>query len=285
MRRTIMPEQNEATKETEYVLGTGLDELDRLAFPRRLWSAAAHAAWRRARIRIGQRVLDAGCGPGFASFDLAQIVTPRGAVVGVDESASFVAHLHEQAHAGRLPQLSAKIGDVQSLSEALADEAPFDIAYLRWVLCFVPDPAKVIHGIAAALKPGGRVVIHDYFHYESMTSAPKSTAHERAIAATMESWRARGGDTDVGGALPRLLATAGLRVDIVDCHARVARSSDTMFEWPKLWWSIYAPKLVDMGYLAAEDCEALLAHFRDLEASETSFIQCPTVYEFIATKV
>ncbi|MFY9341712.1 MAG: methyltransferase domain-containing protein, partial [Planctomycetota bacterium] len=74
-------------REREYVLGTGADELSRLGLQHRLWSDAAHQAWQRACIRPGQRVLDVGCGPGYAAFDLAQIVTAVGAVVGVDESA------------------------------------------------------------------------------------------------------------------------------------------------------------------------------------------------------
>ncbi len=34
----------------------------------------------------GQRILDAGCGPGFYVAELAEIVGERGGVVGIDES-------------------------------------------------------------------------------------------------------------------------------------------------------------------------------------------------------
>src|SRR5262245_45754063 len=120
--------------EREYVLGTGSDELVRLALQHRLWSDAAHQAWQRAEIRPGQRVLDVGSGPGYAAFDLAQIVTAAGGVLAVDESAGFVEHANAQAKVRGLPQLRAKVGDVQQLAGALAGEAPFDLAYARWVL-------------------------------------------------------------------------------------------------------------------------------------------------------
>ena len=55
------------TQQTPYVLGTGDDELQRLSLQHRLWADAAHAAFRRAGITIAQRVLDVGCGPGFAA--------------------------------------------------------------------------------------------------------------------------------------------------------------------------------------------------------------------------
>jgi SAM-dependent methyltransferase len=272
------------TQKKEYVLGTGADEIERLALQHRLWSDAAHGAWRAARIRIGERVLDVGCGPGFASFDLAQLVTRRGAVVGVDESATFIEHLNDQAEARRLPQLSGLVGDVHDVAALVRDQAPFDLAYARWVLCFVPDPAAVIHGVADRLRPGGRFVIHDYFHYQSLTIAPKQAFHDRAVEATMESWAGRGGDTDVGGSIPKWLRESGFELVHLTAHARVARPSDTMFHWPEIWWNTYAPKLAAMGFLAQAECDALLNHLREIESSDEHFIQCPTVYEFIAEK-
>lgn len=274
--------------DAEYVLGTGDDELQRLALQNRLWSDTAVAAWRRAGLRAGDRVLDVGCGPGHASCDLAQLVMSRGRVVGIDESAGFVAHTETMAARRGLPWLSARCGDVQQLAElfahgALCDEAPFDFAYARWVLCFVPDPESVVRGIAAALRPGGRLVVHDYFNYASMTMAPKRDSHDRAVAATVRSWRAHGGDPDVAGRLPALFAAHGLRLDEVRTHVRVARGGDTMFAWPDTWWRTYAPKLVAMGELAQADCDQLIADLEAIQGGE-GFVQCPPVYELIATR-
>ena len=57
-----MSTEPDPTPEKEYVLGTGQDELDRLALQHRLWSDAAHAAWRWAGLRLGARALDLGAG-------------------------------------------------------------------------------------------------------------------------------------------------------------------------------------------------------------------------------
>src|SRR5688572_27926373 len=116
-------------QQTPYVLGTGDDELQRLGLQHRLWSDALQLACRRAQLRLGERVLDVGAGPGFASFDLAQMVSDRGAVVAVDESQAFVEHLTQQAAARGLAQLRGRRGDVQQLGALLAAEAPFDLAY------------------------------------------------------------------------------------------------------------------------------------------------------------
>lgn len=267
----------------EYVLGTGNDELARLAQQHRLWSNTAHEAWLDARLLPGHRVLDVGCGPGHAAFDLATLVTARGEVVGVDESPAFVAHVDEQAERRFLPQLRAVVGDVQRLGDCLGG-ATFDLAYARWVLCFVRDPEAVVRGVGAALKPGGRLVIHDYFDYGSMTMAPRRRSHDLAVAATMQSWRQNGGDPDVMGRVPRLLAAHGFTADRLRQHQRIARGRDAMFAWPDTWWRTFAPKLVAMQLLTAADCAQLFADLDEIRHSETDWVQCPVVYEVIATK-
>jgi ubiquinone/menaquinone biosynthesis C-methylase UbiE len=269
----------------EYVLGTGQDEVARLALQHRLWSDAAHALWRRAQIRLGQRVLDVGCGPGFAALDMAQMVGVGGAVVGVDESSGYVDHTNDQARTRMLPHCRALVGDVQRLGAVLTGEAPFDLAYARWVLCFVPDPEGVVAGVAGALSRGGRFCVQDYFNYRSMTMAPRRESHDKAVAATIKSWEARGGDTDIMGKLPRLLKKHGLRVTHLDVQMRIARPGDTMFHWPDVWWRIYAPKLVQMGYLTQADQDELLRDLDEISASETDFLVCPPVYEIVAEKV
>ncbi|HEX5052931.1 MAG TPA: methyltransferase domain-containing protein [Planctomycetota bacterium] len=268
----------------EYVLGTGDDELARLALQHRLWSDAALAAWKRAGIAPGQRVLDVGCGPGYACFDLAPLVTSTGAVLGIDESANFVAHAREQAKARGLPQVAAVQGDVQDFAGPQVGEQPFDLAYARWVLCFVREPAAVVRNVAHRLRPGGHFVVHDYFNYGSMTLAPRRRSHDLAVAATMSAWRDNGGDPDVVGRLPGMLAEHGLRLVHLDVHQRIARGSDSMFAWPDTWWRTFAPKLVAMGRLAQTDCDELLADLTAVRHSDTAFVQCPPVYELIAQK-
>lgn len=268
----------------EYVLGTGADEVARLALQHRLWSDAAHASWRRAQIRLGQRILDVGCGPGFAALDMAQMVGAGGAVIGVDESEGYIAHLNEQSRSRALPHCHGEVGDVQRLTDALKGEAAFDLAYARWVLCFVRDPEAVVAGVANSLRSGGRLCVHDYFNYGMMTMAPRRESHDKAVAATIASWHARGGDTDIMGRLPRLLKKHSMHVTHLDVHLRVARPGDTMFHWPDVWWRIYAPKLVQMGYLAQADQEQLFRDLDEVAKSETDFVLCPPVFEIIAEK-
>jgi ubiquinone/menaquinone biosynthesis C-methylase UbiE len=276
------------TTRREYVLGTGADELERLGIQHRLWSDAAHEAWKMAGIAPGQRVLDIGCGPGYACFDLAMMVGHTGEVVGIDESAGFVGYLGEQAERRGLPWLRGVTGDVQAMGTlpevAAGGGKGFDLAYARWVLCFVKDPSAVIEGATRLVRPGGAMVIHDYFNYESMTMAPRSAAWAEAVSATAKSWRERGGDPDVMGRVPGMLVERGWRIESLRVHQRIARGHEAMFTWPDTWWRTYTPKLVQMGLVSQATCDRLMADLDAVRRDPGRFVVCPPVFEVIARR-
>src|SRR5881275_2744379 len=74
----------------DYVLGTDDHELARLGLQHRVWRSRALDAWRRAGFNAGQTLLDVGCGPGYATLDLAEIAGAEGRVVALERSARFL---------------------------------------------------------------------------------------------------------------------------------------------------------------------------------------------------
>ncbi len=92
----------------------------------------------------GERILDLGCGDGT----LTERLQALGAEVhGVDSSA-------EQIAAARMRGLSAEVMDGHALPFQHEFDAVFSNAALHWML----DPARMLEGVARALKPGGRFV-------------------------------------------------------------------------------------------------------------------------------
>lgn len=271
----------------EYVLGTDTDESVRLGLQHRLWSAATHQLWERAGVQPGMHILDLGCGPGHATIDLAQIAGPTGRVVGIDESATFLKQLNDQVQARRYRSVERVLGDVQDLEEAFPGEsAVFDVAYARWVFCFLQRPDDVIRGLARLVKPGGRVAVQDYFNYErSMTLAPRREAFTRVINAVAASWRARGGDTDIMGKLPGMFVKHGFRIDHLDVVQRIARPGTTMWHWPNAFWRTFVPRLAENGFITAEDRKAFDEAWDQASRDPASFIQLPPVYELVVTRI
>ena len=265
----------------EYVLTTSDAELERLGFQHRVWSASAMALWERAGVRPGCSVLDVGCGPGYAAFDLAQLVGREGRVVGVDQSERFIESLRAERQTRGLPQIEARVGDVQDFE---IEASAFDQAWIRWVLCFVPDPAAVVTRVHRALKPGGMFAIHDYFSYETVALGPKAEAFDHVIAAVAKSFRAGGGDPDVGGRLPGLLERAGFEVLELNPIVRIARPGSLLWQWPVTFFRLFLTVLEVGRYITADEAQA----FRDVTAQRErdgeGFLMTPPVVEILARK-
>lgn len=116
---------------------------------RRLVRAALGAA-------PGERILDAGCGPGFYCAELLDEVGPPGAVVGVDGSPPML-ELAARRCAGH-DNVEFHEADVVSLP---VEEASFDGAICVQVLEYLADPAAALAELWRALRPGGRAVLWD----------------------------------------------------------------------------------------------------------------------------
>ena len=106
--------------------------------------------------RPSERVLDAGCGPGFYCVEIADEVGPDGSVLGVDGSAAMLA-LAERRCAGR-PNIELREGDVLALP---VDDASVDAAICVQVLEYVPDATAALVEMRRCLRPGGRVLVWD----------------------------------------------------------------------------------------------------------------------------
>src|SRR4051812_43891894 len=150
------------TPDRDYVLGTHDDEIVRLGLQHNVWRPRAHDAWQRGGFTLGQTIIDVGCGPGYATFDIADLVGPEGRVVAVDRSRRFLDTLTERCDARGFRNISVVESD---LDDVVFDDAIADGAWCRWVLAFVKRPRDLLVRVAKALKPGGIFVSHEYFDY------------------------------------------------------------------------------------------------------------------------
>src|SRR3990172_10377005 len=99
----------------EYVLGTNDEELRGLGFQHGVWGEQAFALCERAGFAPGQTIVDVGCGPGFATLDLARLVGPKGYVIAVDHSARFLEHLKGQLTAQGIQNVETRLQNVAEL--------------------------------------------------------------------------------------------------------------------------------------------------------------------------
>ena len=267
--------------EQEYVLGTHDEEIERLGLQHRVWQPIVLDAWRRAHLAAGDTALDVGCGPGYATLDLAAAVGASGRVIAVDRSQRFLDHLQRQAAARGLTHVETVQRDL-SREELPAMQA--DFAWCRWIFAFVRDPRALASRVAAALGPGGRLVIHEYFNYATWRMLPPSPELEEFVAAVMASWRADGGEPDIGTYLPAWLEEDGLQIESIRPLVFIAAPGEPMWQWPEAFVRVGLDRLVALGRLTSERAAAIGGAFDAAAQRPGVRIVTPVVAEVIAVK-
>jgi ubiquinone/menaquinone biosynthesis C-methylase UbiE len=268
-------------QERSYIIGTHDAEIARLAIQHRVWRASTLDLWRKAGITAGKTVIDAGAGPGYAALDLAEIVGLNGRVIAVERSRRFLDTLEREAGRRGLSNIETVEADLLEL-----DWSRFQTDHLwcRWVLTFLPDPARAVEGFAKALKPGGAAILQEYYDYASWRLAPCSEIFESYVARIIAGWRAGGGEPDIALALPHLLARHGLAVDKVRPVIFAAGMANDAARWPMGFARDYLPTLIAAGTITQAEAGAVIAELDRAEADPDALMLTPGVLQFIARK-
>jgi len=263
-----------ATAERDYILGTHDDEVARLGVQHRVWRPRMLDAWRRARFTTGQTILDVGCGPGYAALDLAEIVNR---VIAVDRSQRFL----DALRARDVPQIETVEIDLDE------DELPAldaDGAWARWVFAFVKRPRDLVARVRRALKPGGVFVVHEYVDYRAWRVSPRSVEHEEFVDVVIKSWRAAGGEPDIGLDLPRWFEELGFEIRSLLPIVDAIRPNDFAWQWPHSFMESGIRRLVELGHISPERASATAQAFTATEANPTALMITPVVLEIIAVR-
>jgi SAM-dependent methyltransferase len=193
-----------------------------------------------AGVRVGQRVLDVGCGPGALTAELVARVGPD-AVAAVDPSEPFVAAVR-----ARHPGVNVQ----RALAEALPfPDGAFDASLAQLVVHFMSDPVAGLAEMARVTRPGGVVAASVWDHggrqgplrvfWQAAREFDPGVDDESELAGTRE------------GHLAELFAAAGLR-EIEDAVLRVDVEHETFEEW----WEPFTRGVGPAGaYVATLDAE------------------------------
>jgi len=165
----------------------------------------------------GTVCLEVGAGAGSVARWLAAQAGPSGRVVATDADPRFLADV---ASAG------VEIRRHDILADPL-EPARYDLVHCRALLCHLPDPARALAVMAAAVRPGGWPLVEDADYCSLVAADP---AHPRAprfdaVMRTLLAFIAAGRvfDPFFGRRLPGLAASAGLTDtghEAVACHRR-----------------------------------------------------------------
>lgn len=147
-------------------------------------TAAERAAWDRildliTAGRSGLEALDAGCGTGFLSFELAA----RGhRVTGIDFAPAMLEAARKKA-AENGAEVRFEQGDAENLRFA---PGSFDLVVSRHVLWTLPHPEAAVTEWVRLLRPGGRLAVIDSQFDPSPLVNPAQNARASAEYAGLE---------------------------------------------------------------------------------------------------
>jgi ubiquinone/menaquinone biosynthesis C-methylase UbiE len=182
---------------------------------RRLQQQAGELAEESARlfdqigVTRGSRVVEIGCGPQGCLELLSRRVGATGSVVGIEVS----------DHAVQLAQDFVSKRGIKNVEVRQANAAAtglprewFDLATARLVLVNIPEPEKIVAEMAALVKRGGAVALHEA-DWDAHVCDPPLPAWDRLKQALVCYSEAKGIDLYVARRIARMLRNAGL-VDV-----------------------------------------------------------------------
>lgn len=266
-----------ATNETdEYRFGYTPEEIERLRYQHHVWAEENQRFISRAGFSAGATLVDLGCGPGFITLDLAQIVGPTGKVIGVDrDEKRSLPLLKAQAEAAGLFNVETRAAHLETFD---LHEKSVDGVYGRWALMYLPEAAvkSLIGRMAQWLRSGGVCALAEICNYRHIDIHPKSQyLPEIAEALIRAVTGERGCNPEIGNHLPGLLHAVGLDVEI-NVTVKAVRATTPEWLWPDALFRNHLPALVQEGFLASNIYDDFLAEWEALSHDpEAIFFSSP----------
>ncbi len=157
-------------------------------------------ALERLGVGEGWRCVDVGAGAGDVSVALAGVVGPTGRIYAVESDP----RARDEVAAAAAAAGSAQVVAVTQSGEDLLLPEQVDLAFCRFLLMHVHEPAAVLARMARATRPGGYVVAQ-----EPVTSAGRIDGVPMSMPGARH--------PDVGAIVPGLVRDLGL--ELVDAWA------------------------------------------------------------------
>ena len=224
-------------------------------------AATRIAVFRMAAPRLGESVLDVGCGPGFLLRELAAAVGSSGRAVGVDLSDPMISLAAQRC--GGFDNVRLERGDALSLP---FNTAAFDLATALQVYAYVAELDQALAELARVVRPGGRVVILDT-DFSGVVWESRDRERMRRVLAAYDrhvAW------PDLPRILPRRLHAAGFRLERCEIAPMLTvnyHANTYVFGLARFIHHYVTEK----GGISSEEADAWLAEMDELEADKAFF--------------
>jgi len=199
-------------------------------------------------LKKGLHVLDAGCGTGAISRDIAHLVGPDGSVTGIDNTEKFIVSGRESY--GETANLELIFSDLFSYQPA----QKFDLIVSARTLQWLSNPKEALIKLKSFLKPGGQLSILDYNH-EELEWIPEPPKSMQLFYQTFLKWRADAGmNNRIADDLEEYFAETGFQsIEVYESNERYTRDNANFLQRIGIWSKVAASKqMVEEGYISDE---------------------------------
>ena len=221
----------------------------------------------------GLTVIDAGCGGGDVSFELAERVGTGGRVIAFDLDETKLASARDEAERRRVGHVEFHSGSV--VGKWPRGEAA--LVYVRFVLTHLPVPEALLFRAMEALSPGGTIVVED-IDFDGHFCDPHCDAFFRFTELYAEAARRRGADAFIGRRLTRILDTAGF-ADVGSSLVQPYGCTGDIKEVTLMTLAAISDAVVASELATAEGIASLKAELQAFAARPDATLSLPRIFQ------
>ena len=234
-------------------------------------------------LRDGALLLDAGCGPGNITAQLAGMI-PNGKVVGIDSSLEIIDQAKGEYPTQRVENLAFQQGDIYKLK---FENDSFDVIYMHQVLQHLSDPVKALAELRRVLKPGGILASREADN-GAFTWYPELPKLDRWRELYRDVTQQNSAESNGGRFLKAWVLQAGLEIVEIQCSTWVFSNERDRNWWGELWskrvsQSDFAKQSVAYGFSNQQELEEISQEFLEWAQDPMGLWTIPNM-EVIATK-
>jgi ubiquinone/menaquinone biosynthesis C-methylase UbiE len=261
-----------------YVIRGGRAGYERLQLLARDRWPTTRALFARAGVGAGMRCIDLGCGGGEVTFEIARLVAPEGAVIGVDMDEVKLALAREAAAERGITNVEFRALNVNEWDEP----ATYDVVFSRFLLQHLSQPVALLRRMWVAVRPGGVIIVEDA-DFDGWCYHPANEGFDFFLRTYREVIRRWGGDHATGRKLYAYFLDAGIpdaHVDLVT-PLHLADEGKTL---PLSTLEATAAAVLAEGLASEDELTAARESLAALTADPHSLIAGPRVFQVWARR-